>query len=108
MTSTRFERAQNGGTATERIVIQATSKEKKAITDKAKRLGLPVSELMRRGTTAYDSTEDEEELGALAGAALLAATRGAAAIDEMLAFVRASNERISAMENRAAHDREAA
>ena len=35
-----------------RIVVQATAEEKKAIAAKAKRLGLPVSELMRRGATA--------------------------------------------------------
>lgn len=88
-------------TAVERIVVQATSQEKKAITAKAKRLGLPVSELMRRGATAYHSAEADEELGTVADAALASATRAIDAIDDMLVFVAASNERIAALE--AAH-----
>jgi hypothetical protein len=35
--------------AVERIVVQATPQEKRAIAAKARRLGLPISELMRRG-----------------------------------------------------------
>ena len=55
--------------AVERIVVQATAMEKKAIAAKAKRLGLPISELMRRGASAYESAETDEELAALADAA---------------------------------------
>lgn len=91
--------------AIERIVVQATPQEKKAITAKAKKLGLPVSELMRRGATAYKSAESDEELGAMADAATLAANRAAEAIDDMLAFVAASNKRIAAMETKAAKTR---
>ena len=87
--------------AIERIVVQATSKEKKAISAKAKRLGLPVSELMRRGATAYKSAEADEELGVVADAAMAAANRASDAIDDMLAFVEASNKRIAAMESKA-------
>ena len=43
--------------AVERIVVQATPEEKKMIVLKAKKLGLPVAELMRRGATAYESSE---------------------------------------------------
>jgi len=88
--------------AVERIVVQATSLEKKAIVAKAKKLGLPISELMRRGATAYESAEADEELGALADAARDAADRASASIDETLAFIDASNERIAAMERKAA------
>lgn len=88
--------------ATERIVVQATSREKKAITAKAKKLGLPISELMRRGATAYESAEADEELGALADAAKAAADRAADSIDDALAFIDASNKRIAAMEAKAA------
>ncbi len=93
--------------AIERIVVQATAQEKKAISAKAKKLGLPVSELMRRGATAYMSAQADEELGAVADAAMMAATRASAAIDEMLEFVAASNKRIAAMEARAARKRTA-
>ena len=88
-------------TAVERIVVQATPQEKKAIMAKAKRLGIPLSELMRRGASAYQTTQSDEELGALADAAKAAAERASASIDATLAFVEASNKRIAALESRA-------
>ena len=88
-------------TAIARIVVQATPQEKKAITAIAKRLGMPISELMRRGATAYETTQSDEELGALADAAKVAAERVSESIDETLAFVEASNKRIAAMESKA-------
>lgn len=90
-------------TAIERIVIQATPQEKKAIRAKAKKLGLPVAELMRRGAVAYNSAEAEEELGALADAAMAAANRAANSIDEVVSFVEESDKRIAAMEENAAN-----
>lgn len=88
--------------AVERIVVQATAQDKKAIAAKAKKLDLPISELMRRGAFAYESSESDAELGALADAAKAAAERAAAAIDEGIAFIEASNKRIAAMEAKAA------
>lgn len=88
-------------TAIERIVVQATPQEKKAIMAKAKKLGLPIAELMRRGAAAYESAEADEELGALADKAKEAADRAADSIDDVLAFVEASNKRIAAMEAKA-------
>ena len=87
--------------AVERIVVQATAQDKKAISAKAKKLDLPVSELMRRGAFAYESGESDAELGALADAAKGAADRAAAAIDDALDFIAASNQRIVAMEAKA-------
>ena len=91
--------------AIERIVVQTTPQEKKAITAKAKKLGLPVSELMRRGATTYESAESGEELGAVADAAMAAANRASDAIDAMLSFVGTSNKRIAAMEAKAGKNR---
>lgn len=88
-------------TAVERIVVQATPREKRAILTKAKRLGLPLSELMRRGAAAYDPIESREELGVLADRARSAAEGAAAAIDRALQAVAASNKRIAAMESKA-------
>src|SRR5262245_26145845 len=88
--------------AVERIVVQATTEEKKAILAKAKKLGLPISELMRRGASAYESAHADAELGALADAAKAAAERAAASIDDAMKFIEASNRRIAALENRAA------
>ena len=86
------------GAAVERIVVQTTVREKKAIAAKAKKLGLPISELMRRGATAYKSAEAQVELEALADAARAAAERANASIDSALKFIEASNKRIAAME----------
>ena len=93
--------------ALERIVVQTTPREKKAISAKAKKLGLHVSELMRRGAASYNSAQEDEELGVLADAARSAANRAADSIDEVLAFVEASNKRIDAMEAKAAKTRKA-
>jgi len=91
-------------TAIERIVVQATPQEKKAIMVKAKKLGLPVAELMRRGAEAYESAEADEELGVLADQARTASERASHAIDDVLAFVEASNKRIAAMEAKASRN----
>jgi hypothetical protein len=88
-------------TAVERIVVQATTEEKSFISAKARKLGIPVSELMRRGATAFKSADAEEELGALADAAKRAADHASDSIDEALAFITASNKRIEAMEAKA-------
>jgi hypothetical protein len=88
--------------AVERIVVQATAADKQAIADKAKKLDIPVSELMRRGAFAYQAGAHEAELAALADAAKSAADRAGAAIDDALAFIEASNKRIAAMEAKAA------
>ncbi len=95
-------------TANERIVVQTTPQEKRAISVKAKKLGLPVSELMRRGAAAYNSAEADEELGVVADAAMAAANRASDSIDEVLAFVEESNKRIAAMEEKAAKARKTA
>lgn len=94
--------------AIERIVVQATPQEKRAIAAKAKRLGLPLSELMRRGAAAYESARTDEELGALADAAKAAAERAGAAIDDALAFIADSEKRIAALEAGAARSRKKA
>jgi hypothetical protein len=87
--------------AVERIVVQATPKDKKAITAKARKLNLPVSELMRRGAFAYQSGEGDADLAALADVARDAANRAGVAIEDALEFIAASNRRIEAMEARA-------
>lgn len=87
--------------AVERIVVQATAQDKKAFAAKAKKLDLPLSELMRRGAFAYESSETDAELQALAAAAKTAADKAGAAIDDALEFIAASNKRIAAMESKA-------
>lgn len=87
--------------AVERIVVQATAQDKMAIAAKAKRLDMPVSELMRRGAFAYESSEADAELASLADTAMDAAERAGAAIDDALAYIEASNRRIAEMEDQA-------
>lgn len=84
--------------AVERIVVQATPQDKQAIVAKARKLDMPVSELMRRGAFAYEPAETDAALAALADAAKDAADRACAAIDDALDFIRESNERMAAME----------
>ena len=93
--------------AIQRIVVQTTTQDKKAIVAKAKRLDIPISELMRRGAFAYDAGDTDAQLGALADAAKGAADRAGAAIDDALAFIDASNKRIAAMEVKASRARRA-
>ena len=87
-------------TATARIVVQATPAEKRSITAKAKGLGIPVGELMRRGAQSYTADDTHEELAQLADQAKSAADRACAAINTSLDFVTASNARIAKMERR--------
>ena len=87
--------------AVQRIVVQATTQDKMAIAAKARKLDIPISELMRRGAFAYESSDADAELGALADAAKGAADRAGAAIDDALDFIEASNKRIAAMEAKA-------
>jgi hypothetical protein len=84
--------------ATERIVVQATPKDKRSIVAKAKKLDIPISELMRRGAFQYESDESDIELNALAVAAKRAADNASASIEDALSFIAASNKRIAAME----------
>ncbi len=92
--------------AIERIVVQTTLEEKRAIVEKARLLNISVSELMRSGASAYTPTDGE--LVALAEAAQASAKRSMAVMDETLANIAASNIRIEAMEQQAALNRQRA
>jgi hypothetical protein len=84
--------------ATARIVVQATPVEKKQLAAKARKLGMPVAELMRAGAKAFREPGHDSELNALADAAKHAAEQAARSIDEAIVFVAQSNKRIAAME----------
>ncbi len=87
--------------AVERIVVQTTAHDKKALAAKAKKLDLPLAELMRRGAFAYQSSQTDDELGVVADAAKAAADNASKAIDDALDFIAASTKRIAAMEAKA-------
>lgn len=69
--------------AVQRIVVQVTAQDKKAIVVKAKRLEIPISELMRRGAFAYESSESDAGLVTLAEAAGAAAERSGIAVKRL-------------------------
>lgn len=83
--------------AVERVVVQTSTADKRSFVAKAKRLGVPVSEPMRRGAFAYSPQENDEEMALLADAARQAVERSCAAIDDAMQFIEASNQRIAAM-----------
>ena len=77
--------------AIERIVVQTTLADKRAITKKAKLIGLTVSELMRRSASSYSPAEDPELLDQLADEAKQSADRACAAMDEAIEFAQISD-----------------
>lgn len=89
--------------AIERIVVQIAPTEKRKIEAKSKKLGISLSELMRRASTTYSGKEEDAELIVLADAAKQAADNAMASIDDALSFIAASNKRIAKMEANTAH-----
>lgn len=85
-------------TATERIVVQVTASQKKAIASTAKRYGLNVSELMRQAAQGYSPASDNRDMEALIARVNASTKEASDAIDDALAFVSESNKRIAAME----------
>ena len=84
--------------ATARIVVQVTPEQKRNIAKLAKAAGLSVSELMRRAAEGFRHVPEDGELEALLARTEDVARESIALIDETLAFVAASNERIAAIE----------
>lgn len=84
--------------ATERIVVQATPQDKRALLEKARQLDIPLAELMRRGAFAYKPEEVDEQLASLADAAKAAAEKAMASIDDALSYIEVSNRRIKRLE----------
>jgi Ribbon-helix-helix protein, copG family len=82
--------------ASERLVVQLTAKEKREIRRRAREAGLNVSEFVRRAATGVADMDDE--LLGLLDRAERAAKEGIALIDDALDFVKASNVRIARME----------
>ncbi|WP_250480005.1 MULTISPECIES: hypothetical protein [unclassified Caballeronia] len=84
-------------TATERIVVQVTTIQKRAIAQTAKRLGLNVSELMRQAAQGFTPPDDEQEILALVERVNASTKEANDALDDALSFVAESNKRIEAM-----------
>lgn len=84
-------------TATERIVVQVTAVQKRAIASTAKRLGLNVSELMRQAAQGFTPSEDEQDMHALIARVNASTNEANDALDDALAFVAESNRRIAVL-----------
>jgi hypothetical protein len=83
--------------ATERIVVQVTTGQKRAITQTAKRLGLNVSELMRQAVQGFTPSDDEQEILALVDRVNASTKEANSALDDALSFVAESNKRIASI-----------
>lgn len=85
-------------TATERIPVLVTKTEKSNIIKKAKRAGLSTGEYMRRASKSFQTDEDDEMLENMIKQMLESTNNAEKAIDDAIAYVEASNQRIAAME----------
>jgi hypothetical protein len=81
--------------ASERIVVQVTPVEKRAIVSTAKRLGLNVSELVRQAARGYRPPTDESDLDKLIERVNASTLQASDALDDALQFISASNKRIA-------------
>jgi len=85
-------------TATERIPVLVTKTEKSNIIKKAKRAGLSTGEYMRQAAKRFQTAEDNDMLENMIEQMLGATNKAERSIDEAIAYVEASNQRIAIME----------
>ncbi|WP_297483003.1 hypothetical protein [Ferrovum sp.] len=95
-------------TATERIPVLVTATEKGKIAKKAKEAGISMGEFLRRAASSYCPSEEASMLVGMLDQMNKTTAQANAAIDGALAFVEASNQRITAMEQKAVIKRKAA
>ena len=88
-------------TATQRIPVLVTAREKGQIAKMAKDAGLSMGEFLRRAASSYRTTEENKMLEGMIDQMNKTTAQANAAIDEALAFVDASNKRIAKMEREA-------
>ena len=85
-------------TATARVPVLMTAKEKTQIARKAKEAGISMGEYLRRAAESFRPSEDDKALEAMIDQMLKATERTDQAIEDALAFVEKSNRRIAVME----------
>jgi hypothetical protein len=81
-------------TATERIPVLVTKIQKQQLTAKAKSAGLSTGEFLRRAGESYSASEDQDLLEGLLDQVVKITTKTEQAIDDALAFVAASEQRL--------------
>jgi mobilization protein NikA len=77
-----------------------TAKEKTQIARMARAAGMSMGEFLRRAAASFRPSEGEKVLEAMIDQMAKSTAQANAAIDEALAFVEASNKRISTLEAR--------
>jgi len=85
--------------STERISVLVTVEEKRRIAKKAKAAGLSRGAFMRRAAYCFPCTEDEM-LEEMISQLNKTTAQASAAIDKALAFIEASNRRITCIERK--------
>lgn len=84
--------------ATERIVVLVTAREKAMIAKMARDANLSMGEFLRRAAASFSPNEDEKMLERMIEQMMKTTVQACTAMDDALAFVDASNQRIKAME----------
>lgn len=87
-------------TATQRIPVLVTVREKARIAKMAKAAGLSMGEYFRRAAASFHPSEDDLMLAGMIEQMVKTTAHASAAIDDALAYVDASNKRIDALESR--------
>ena len=81
-------------TATERIPVLVTKKQKAFLVNRAKTAGLSTGEFLRRAGENYSPSEDDVLLDGLLNQVAKSTIKASEAIDDALAFVAASEKRM--------------
>jgi len=92
-------------TATERVPVLMTATEKRRLAREAEKAGMSLGEYLRRAAAAFSPEDDNDALAGLLTQVERSTAAASAAIDDALAHVDASNQRIAAMEAAAARAR---
>ena len=92
-------------TATEPVPVLMTATEKRRLAREAEKAGMSLGEYLRRAAAAFSPEDDNDALAGLLTQVERSTAAASAAIDDALAHVDASNQRIAAMEAAAARAR---
>ena len=84
--------------ATERVPVLMTPAEKRRVVAKARKAGMTTGEYMRRAAEGFRPEADDQALEAMIEQMNQATANAEKAIEDALAFVAASNQRIAKME----------
>lgn len=85
--------------ATERIPVLVTKAQKQRLAARAKAVGLSLGEFLRRAGEGYSPSDDDALLEALLDQIAKTTRQADEAIDDALAFVAASEERLRKLQS---------